>query len=449
MKLSRKTAGLLALGCAYALAAGFILLRPAAGPQADRVTIRIAHWQLEGGVRQGLDAAIRRYGEINPGVRVVQIPVPDNIYAGWALTQLVGGDAPDIVEYNKDFSGFAVQQYFEPMTGEVMRPNPYNRGTPIEGVRWRDTFLDAMSSEDGFNRQLNQYYAVTLTQHSLRIIYNRPLMAAITGSAEPPGNYRDLLALFGKTRAYARRHPGIAAPIACSRDTVVGETGIIFSSAASPLYAKLDRRHALRISNHELGVAYLRGDWDFRSAETMTGLELLRAFGENCMPGFLSLTRDAAVMDFVNGRSLMIVAPSWESTSLKQLCAFDIGAFRYPVPTQDDPVYGPRMLGPYSDGELITWFALYLNKATPHRREALDFLHFITSQEGDRIFSDVSGWLPGTVGITAASAFSRQFLPVYDGYTWDSDFFTLSGNDARELIRSSYFLLYGPTGSPG
>ncbi len=154
-------------------------------------------------------------------------------------------------------------------------------------------------------------------------------------------------------------------------------------------------------------------------------------------------------MDFVRQRALMIVAPSWEASSLKELCPFELGAFRYPVPLQDDPVYGRLMLGPYSDGRLGTTLGLYLNRATRHRREALDFLHFVTSVEGSQIFTDVSTWLPAIAGVKA-SAYSRQFLPSYDGYIWslDGGFFNLSGNDAITLLRRSYYLMWGPDGGP-
>ena len=76
--------------------------------------------------------------------------------------------------------------------------------------------------------------------------------------------------------------------------------------------------------------------------------------------------------------------------------------------------------------------------------EALDYLHFITSVEGNQIFTDVSTWLPAIRGVKA-SAYSRQFLPFYDGYSWGG-FMNLSGVDATTFIRNRYYRLWGPTG---
>ena len=446
MKVSGKFLGLLLLGAAYAVSLGLMLRRTVEDQRTDRVTIRVAQWQLEGGLRQAFAAMIRRYEELNPHVHVIPISVPDTIYRQWARTQLVGGTAPDLIEYNKDFYG--VERFFSPISDEVMQPNPYNRGTPLEGVPWRDTFLDAMANPDGFNEQLNQYYAVTLTQVSMRLMYNRAMLRTITGSEETPRNYREFLALCARVRAYAGEKHLSLVPLANSGETVIGLTGFICESAASALSARLDFRHTFGFSSKELGLAYLRGDWNYRAPELRVGLEVLQDLGANSVPGFLQLTREAPLIDFVRGRALMVVAPSWEASSLKELCPFELGAFRFPVPLQDDPVYGPLMLGPYSDGRLTTQLALYVNRSTRHRREALDFLHFVTSMEGNQIFTDVSTWLPSIAGVKA-SAYARQFLPYYDGFIWslDGGFCNLTGNDAVTLLRSSYYLLWGPTGS--
>jgi raffinose/stachyose/melibiose transport system substrate-binding protein len=429
---------------AYALAAVFVLRRTVREAVSDRIVLRVSQWQLEGGVRQAFEAMARRYEQLNPRVRVVTISIPDTLYQQWAKTQLVGENGPDVVEYGTDFHD--VPRFFAPITDEVMKPNPYNRGTPLEQVPWRDTFLDAMANPDGFNTQLNQYYAPTLTQHSMRLIYNRPMLRAITGAEEPPRNYREFVALCDRVRAYAREHKLLLAPLANSKDTVIGVAGYVFDAAASGLAARLDRRRTLVLASTDLGIGYLRGEWNFHAPEARIGFELLENLGANSMPGFLQLTRDAPLTDFVRQRALMIIAPSWEASSLKEICNFELGAFRYPVPLQDDPVYGRHMLGPYSDGKMITMMAMYINRTSRHRREALDFLHFITSVEGNQIFTDVSTWLPAISGVKA-SDYSRQFLPFYEGYSWGVGFMNLSGVDTTTYIRNRYYLLWGPTGS--
>jgi len=446
MKFSGKNFGLLLLGLGYLVAVGLMLRHATNEARSDRVTIRMSQWQLEGGMRQAFAAMIRRYEELNPRVHVELISIPDRTYRQWALTQLIGGDAPDIVEYARDFNH--VSRFFAPLTDEVMKPNPYNRGTPLEGVPWRDTFLDAMMNPDGFSAELNQYYAPTLTQISLRLVYNRPLLKKITGADQPPRNYREFVALCERVQAYSREHGLDLAPLANTKDTVIALAGFMMECAASGLAARIDRRHVYAFTSQELALSYLRGEWSFREPELHAGFELLHDLGQYSTPGFLQLSRDSGIMDFVRQRTLMVVTPSWEASSLKELCDFELGAFRYPMPLQDDPVYGSLMLGPYADGRLGTTLGLYLNRATKHRAEALDFLHFLTSVEGNQIFTDVSTWLPSVVGVKA-SEYSRKFLPVYDGYIWTLDgcVLNLSGEDAITQVRKNFFELWGPDGS--
>ncbi len=116
------------------------------GASSDRVTIRFCHWQLETGVRDAVAAIIRRYEQLNPRVHVVQIAIPGGVagatYTTWVLTQMAAGSGPDLVQYDAFHPD--VPRLFQPIGAEVNEPNPYNRGTPLAGVRWRDTFVDGM-----------------------------------------------------------------------------------------------------------------------------------------------------------------------------------------------------------------------------------------------------------------------------------------------------------------
>lgn len=143
----------------------------------------------------------------------------------------------------------------------------------------------------------------------------------------------------------------------------------------------------------------------------------------------------------------MVVAPSWEASSLQQLCAFELGAFRFPFPREDDPVYGRFAHGPFSEGQLMTGMPFYLNRRTKHRAEALDFLRFLGSQEGSTIFTRVSNWLPVVAGVTP-SDFAAQFQIQSEGYNWKAGFLGPSNHiDAQSLVLSVLYNLWGADGS--
>jgi raffinose/stachyose/melibiose transport system substrate-binding protein len=445
MKFSGKFVALLLLGTAYAIASYLALRRQVEEVRSDRVTIRISQWQLEGGVRDAIDAIIRRYEELNPRVHVIQIAAPDRVYLPWIQTQMVGGTGPDLAEYSWPWPDTV--RNFAPITAEVMQPNPYNRGTPLEGVPWRDTFIDGMTSPDNYVQSLSQYYGVSMTTGMSRIVYNRSLLKTIMGRDAPPRTYREFLAMCERIKAYAREHGLKLAPLANSRTTHITLTNEVIGNLSNTLSARVDFLHSLKLDPRELGLAYLRGEWSYDAPELVAGFEELREIGAVSTPGFLQRERDSALTDFVSVRSVMVVAPSWEATSLQQLCAFDLGAFRFPFPQADDPVYGHFAHGPFSEGQVTTGMPFYLNRWSKHRAEALDFLRFMSSQEGSTIFTRVSNWLPIVVGVKP-SDFAAQFQLQPEGYNWFAGYLGPSNHlDPQSYMLSILHKLWGSDGS--
>ncbi len=120
----------------------------------------------------------------------------------------------------------------------------------------------------------------------------------------------------------------------------------------------------------------------------------MREVSANMKPGFVQSLRDAATQEFLRGDAVFIFAGTWDGTSLRRLATFPIEVLRFPQPTRDDPVMGPYFYGPFADGGGGTAMEFYLNKQSAHPQEAIDFMHYMTSVEGNQLFTDHSGWLP-------------------------------------------------------
>jgi len=446
MKFSYKSAGFTILAGAYLVSAFLVFRHMEQDKGEGRVTIRISQWQLESGVREAINAIIRRYEQINPRVHVVQIAVPGGpIYQSWVLTQMVGGTGPDLAQYN--WTNPEIARYFQPITADVKQPNPYNRGTPLEGVPWRDTFIDGMVSPDSFVEELHEYYSVPMDTHFSRIVYNRPLLKAITGSDAPPRTYREMLAVCAAVRAYAKARHLDLVPMANSHDTNLLLCWVMVVSMTGRLSERIDFQHRLKVEAPDVGLSYLRGDWNYDAPEIVAALHELKDYGAMCSPGFWDRERDTAVTEFVNEHAAMIVAPSWEATNLLALSRFDIAAFPFPYPREDDPVFGRYVKGPFSEGQLTTGLPIYVNRDTKHRAEAMDFLHFMTSQEGSSIFTQVSNWPPATVGVTP-SKFASQFKIQSEGYCWYGNYIVPTADlDTSNFISNQMAVLWSPNGS--
>ena len=445
MKFRARYVAFSLLAVAYAAASFLAFRRNLDEHRTDRVTIRLCQWQLESGVRDAIDAIIKRYEELNPRVHVVQIAVPDRAYLPWVQTQMVGGNGPDVVEYSWPWPDTA--RNFLPITDEVMKPNPYNKGTALEGVPWRDTFIDGMQSPDNYVQSLGQYYGVSMCTGQSRIVYNRELLKTITGHDEAPRNYREFMAMCEAIKAHAQQHNLNLSPLANSRTTHIMMTTESVAFMSWHVSERLDFKHKLKLEPEDIGRSLLREEWTYDEPEVQAGFSVLKEIGAVSTPGFQQRERDTALNDFFSRRAVMVVAPGYEASSLKALCPFPLGAFRFPYAREDDPVYGRFAKGPFGEGQVQTGMPFYLNRWSKHRAEALDFMKFLGSQEGSTIFTRVSDWLPVVNGVQP-SDFASKFQIQAEGYNWFASPFGPSSHiDSQNLILSVLYTLWGTDGS--
>ncbi len=450
MKLPRiqpRIAGLAALVLWVALAA-WVHLQIAGPPRARTVTIRLAHWQNEVGPADGLDDVIARYEELNPHVRVKQMVIPPSIYRQWLRTNFVAENSADIVEYGAWLQGMSdiPVRYFAPITAQLQEPNPYNRGTSLEGVPWLKTFSDELLEQRLNSPEPGQYYAVTLARGSFRLFSNRQLLREVTGSDHVPTTLIELRAVAERLSAYGRARQRPIALFAGSKDTATLLMGMYLMGTTSRLVPELDRDGLLSLSAPHVLGGYLQGKWDFQRPALLAGLTLVGEFSAQMKPGFQQLSRDEAMREFLHGDALFIFAQSGAARTLHEQASFDVDALRAPQPTRDDPVVGPYILGPFADGNDMTSFGFYLNKRSPLKAEAIDFMRFLASQEGNALFSAQSGWPPSIHGVPMSPEVAAFVSPA-DGYMLGISYFSAGGN-SRDLLPRNLYRLTGPQGSP-
>ena len=179
MRRRRAKFGWVLLVGAYAASVFWFLTRAEPVIQRRDVTIYFAHWQIERGPPDGINAAIRRYEELNPRVHVVQLQIPGaTIYPQWMRSNLAGETGPDLMEWGAWLPGQKdiPARYFAPLTAELAKPNPYNVGTSQEKIPWQDTFHDKLLAPKRDSPDPGQIYGVNITESTLRLFCNVELM---------------------------------------------------------------------------------------------------------------------------------------------------------------------------------------------------------------------------------------------------------------------------------
>jgi len=448
VKLRPKSIGFGLLGLGYLAAVVWVFTRSTPVVSTRPVTIRIAHWQIEKGPPDGVAAIIRRYEDLNPRVKVEQVLIPERVYRQWVRSNLVGGTGADLIEYGVWLDGMTdiPARYFEPITDEMMRPNPYNRGTPLEHVPWVQTFTDGLMNQRVNAPDPGQFYAATLTEVSVRLFCNQNLLREITGSTQIPRTFAELRVLFQAVAGYAARTGRPIYTVAGARDNASWLMEFLLQGAMMQRSQRNDRHGILALYGYDALGLYLEGRWNYRSPEARAGLELMREVSLNMKPGFVQSSRDQATQEFLRGDAVFIFAGTWDGTSLRRLATFPIEVLRFPQPTPDDPVMGPYFLGAFADGGGGTAMEFYLNKQSAHPQEAIDFMHFMTSVEGNQLFTDHSGWLPSVREVRVPRDIAAYQTPL-DCYSFGADYMLILGSTVGATILRNFHLLGGAQGS--
>lgn len=434
---------LLVLLAGYGAAVIWVATRSAPLTSDRPVTLRIAHWQIERGPPEGIAAIIRRYEELNPRVRVEQVPVPSTIYRQWLRTNLGGGTGTDLVEFGYFMGGVddIPGRYFEPLTRWIDQPNPHNAGTPLAGMPWRQTFVDGLYYTTSTGPEAGQAYAVTLSLGSQRLFVNRRLLQQVAGTDAPlPASIADLQHLQVLADAYAQRTRRPLRVLAGAFDNASWLMEHLLQGSLVSLALSLDDDGLLHRSPRQLQRDYLAGRWSYRRPELLAALELVRDICALMKPGFAQFGRSDALQEFFRGEALFIFTGTWDSTSLKRLADFPVEAMRFPEPTRATRHVGRYIREPLPDGFMATGMEFYLNKATAHPAEALDFLQFLTSYEAGGLFTKHSGWLSSIRGVRGTDEVETQ-RPFIDGYFTGASFREVGPNSQMLFWRNFYRLV--------
>jgi len=211
-------------------------------------------------------------------------------------------------------------------------------------------------------------------------------------------------------------------------------------------YAPLDDAGTLYLYNRQVLAAYLAGRWHYREPAVVAGLQLVREVTDSMKPGFIQLRRDDAMLEFFRGQALFFFYGTWDATSLRRLAPFKIQPMRLMQAMPDDPEVGKYVVGQGGEGIGETAVSMYLNKASRHPAEALDFLKFLTSVPGNQLFTDASLWLPAVNGVNVPEEI-RNFRDYQEGLSIGQAPYDAIGTEVSREWDQNFFQLAGENGS--
>jgi raffinose/stachyose/melibiose transport system substrate-binding protein len=404
------------IGLVFLWAVVSIGMRRREADRADVISIRIAHWQLEVGAREGLAEAVAEYEKLHPNVRIIQEAIPESTYGQWMSTQLMGGTAPDIVQagmVDAPLMTAFFTRYLLPLSSYVTKPNPYNAGTDLEGVPLFLTFKDGMRRS--YIDETQEFMTIPLALISLRMFYNKSLLKKLTGLDEVPKDYRTFLKVCEKIRAQKQPNGQPYVAIAGSRYHFIRWE----DSMAKPLTAgalrEIDFNRDGRFSKDEMFMGFASGKIDFSNPAYRASFKMVEEITRELPSGWSGLGRDEALFNFAQEKAVFTSAGIYEAGGIQEQARgkFELGVADFPVPAPSDPEYGSIIQGPryeLPDGSM----PMAIARTSRHPDVAVDFLLFLTSRHQNEKFNKRLKWIPIVIG-AEIDPFLKVFEPNLNG----------------------------------
>lgn len=408
--------------------------------------IRLAHWQLEPGVREAINAIIADYEALHPKVRVEQMDIPGRAWKQWLRTQLVGGNPPDLIELaSYENPDDMLARYFTPLSSYLEEKNPYNDSEPdLRDHSWRQSYTaELVPAPEGlchyYNNNLLEYYGAPSTMVTLRMFYNRDLIKAALGEDRPPRTFDEFVALCEALQRYAQATGQPIKPLGGSVFNITKLTDTLFNTVTQRLAIELDYGRNLEVSAPEVQIQYLRGRWSLNSPAVRSSLQTVEAFGRYLSPGWVQLGREDGMLQFLQGRAAMLATGTWDAGGILMQAKFPVGAFKMPSFRWDDPRFGASTLGPVSEATTFAAMPFGLTRASRHPERAIDFLRFLTSRRSNAKFTRISKWLPVIKGVPVPPE-AEAFRPTIEGYIAGVNVRILGGTANDAFVQNLHLL---------
>ena len=380
------------------------------------IVLRIGHWQLETGVRDGLNELARDYQKTHPNVRIIQDAIPEGTYGQWLSTLIMAGTAPDLLEIG--FVPYQVMlsfynRYCLTVTPYVNKPNPYNKNNELADVPLRNTIKDGMSSV--YVNELQEYMQIPLSCFTTRVFYNADLLEKLSGSKVPPENYREFYDLCGKISKMKDEKGRPYIPVVGSKyHFSIWENGL-FNMLTYRLMDKADLNRDGYVGNDELFISVKSGLMNLDCRPVEAKYQMVREIADFCQPGFTGLSRDEGVFLFAQKRALFMTTGTWDAMSLVEQAKgnFTVAVMDFPMPTKDDPEYGDVVAGPRYENPGVG-FNFSVTRTSKNPEVALDFLLFMAAKENNEKLNKIIGWIPATIN-TDTTPLLKDFKPCLEG----------------------------------
>ncbi len=408
--------GLIMFGIFYLVSVIMVILNQSKEEILDPncKTITIAHWQLEDGFREGIDEAIREFEKIKAvqgqKVKVIQSTIPVRGYQQWVLTQLIGGKPADLIELSGGSHLF--NQYFRSLSNYVNKPNPFNRGTVLDGVPWKDTFIDGMVN--ALDYIYAEHFGVGVCFHTMRMFVNMELLEKATGSRKLPRNLSEWLEDCRKVKEYGRKIGKPLIPIGV-RGFDKATLSQLFRNYLAQLNGIINDRQNLTGAPGATESDVLEGliNGEISLERYLAVVNIIKDLGQYFGKGFTATDLEQTKFLFFSGKVCFFPDGTWNAYSMIKNTPFDVEVMTVPGIGKNHP-YSKYFTGTLSEQGIGVGCKFGIPKACQNFNLTLEFLQFLTSFKTNQMVMGHCKW-PPAVRKAKYEGLLAKFKPVETG----------------------------------
>ena len=342
-------------------------------------TITIAHWQLEDGFRESINYAIEEFEKYKASkgekVKVVQSTVPARGYSQWFITQLISGNPADIVELNGTTD--VQSRYFIPLSNEISKPNPFNKGTFAENSPWKDTYIDGMDSS--INEILSEYYGVGVFRHVTRMYVNVDLIKAATGSEKLPETFDQWLTCCRQLEEYGKKLKRPIIPIGV-RGIDKATVSSLYSRYFSQFNCDYNDKYAIfcdsLMTTQEKIISLAKDQFDMK--RMLIPVRMTQEIGKYFSDGFTTTDESQTKFLFFTGNVGFFIDGTWAAWTMVNNTPFKVAIATVPHVSSDSKYYDAFVGRSYESSVGVSG-RFGITRASKNRELALEFLQFLTS----------------------------------------------------------------------
>ncbi|MEW6227259.1 MAG: ABC transporter substrate-binding protein [Bacillota bacterium] len=359
--------------------------------------ITIAHYMLDVYNKQ-LDTVIARYQKFHPDVDVKYITIPSTEYHTWHLTQLAGGDPPDIMQNNWGSEDFR--------KGLIVSLDEFiNKTNPYTGKTWKDMFesgsLDGFVSTDPITRKL---IGIPVNWSSFAFFYNKDVFKKL--GLEPPKTWVQWFEMAEKLKAAGY----IPQAATFTGGPEVWSVGYIEGTMWQSWVPKLDVLQPNgQVDLNELVRAIQLDLIKADDPQFQAPYEFLKKWSQYWQAGAVGAADHGRL--WTTGKAALFMAGSWMLQSIEENKerGFDYGIFVFPDIT--------RETSPYATGSTcrpgeagITWTIPTATVKRGNLGLAIDFLQFMTAPENATVLENAYNMPPIIKDVEPANPKVKAFV---------------------------------------